>query len=366
MRASLALSALSLVLACACSSDPPGGGDGGGAASVAGSDGSTAGSAGSAGGGQGGSAGLGGSSGATSAGVGGSVPGSGGSSAQAGGAGASGGTPNGGGGTAGTSGGASGGGAGASGTSGGGNGNAGSGGGGSGVPITCDRAGMQAAVDAYIAGLEAGGYENVPLAITASYSENENRVGFGEGIWEDPMKVDFHRSLFDVMACASFTEIIVTDEAHPYVLGARIDVADGAISNISVIVTDEGDWAFDADRYLMYSEPEDWSVIPEADRLTREELHEDAASYFKYWGDRSVVVPWGMPCARIEGGEAYTGTRCDVGIPEETDFEPMPTDYLIDPDHGMVVLYVDFGNPDTHLFRILKTGIRYVHTLTVQ
>ena len=317
----------------------------------------------SAGAGKGGSAGAGGSSGATAGtGTGGTaLGGAGGASAQAGSAGKSG---SGGASSAGAAGSAGTlGSGGANGESGGGSG--GSAGGGSG-PVGCDRAGLQAAVDAYLAGLAAGNYENVPLATSATYSENENTLGFGEGIWEEPLNIDFHRSMFDVMECASFTEIIITDEAHPYVLGARIDVADGQISNISVIVTDEGDWLFDAGRYLMYSEPEDWSVVPEADRLTRQQLHDDAASYFKYWGDRSVVVPWGTPCARLEGGEAYTGTACDVGIPEGTDFEPMPTDYLVDPDYGMVVLYVDFGDPDTHLFRILKTGIRYVHTLTVQ
>jgi hypothetical protein len=232
--------------------------------------------------------------------------------------------------------------------------------------VGCDRAGLQAAVDYYLSGLAAGSYEGVPLAVTASYSENDNAVGFGQGIWEDPVKVDFHRSLLDVSACSTFTEIIITDEVHPYVLGVRVDVEDERISNVSVLATDEGDWLFNAAGYLRYSEPEDWSLVPEAERLSPERLHADAASYFEYWGDRSVVVPWGMPCARLEGGEAYSPNRCDLGIPEQTDFEPMPRDYLVDPEYGMVVLFVDFGMPDTHLFRVLQSGIRYVHTLTVQ
>ena len=374
MRARLTVAAVSLFLVCGCSSESPTD-EGGGA--TAGSAGSAA--SGTAGGGAAGSSGSAARGGAPSSGgsaTGGSGAGAGGLSgsgaAGAGGrAGAGSGGTNASGGSAGSDSAGASGTAGAStsgGTSSGGVGGSAVGGSGGGAagPVGCDRAGLTAAVDLYLEGLRTASYEALPLAPSATYTENENSVGFGEGLWEDPLTIDFHRSLLDVTECASFTEIIITNPAHPYVLGARIDVSDGNISSIDVLVTDEGDWLFDADRYLQYSEPEDWSEVPEAERLDRERLHDDAASYFKFWGDRSVEVPWGMPCARLEGGEAYTGTTCDVGIPEDTSFEPMPTDYLADPDHGMVVLYVNFGNPDTHLFRILDSGIRYVHTLTVQ
>jgi hypothetical protein len=54
-----------------------------------------------------------------------------------------------------------------------------------------------------------------------------------------------------------------------------------------------------------------------------------------------------------------------VGVPDQG-FAPQPRDHLVDVDYGMVVLLLNLGGADSHLFRILDTGIRYVHTLTVQ
>jgi hypothetical protein len=42
--------------------------------------------------------------------------------------------------------------------------------------------------------------------------------------------------------------------------------------------------------------------------------------------------------------------------------------YVVDPEIGAVVGFVHFGNenvPDSHLFRVEKGKLRYIHTLTV-
>jgi hypothetical protein len=53
-----------------------------------------------------------------------------------------------------------------------------------------------------------------------------------------------------------------------------------------------------------------------------------------------------------------------VGIPDQ-DFAPQPTGALIDVDRGMAVIFVNLPGPDSHWFRVNKSGIRYIHTLTV-
>jgi hypothetical protein len=240
--------------------------------------------------------------------------------------------------------------------------------GGSTATLGCDRAGLEAAASSYLAALQAGDPTIMPLAAGANYVENESSSAFGQGVWQAPVPVDFHRNLLDVQRCGTFTEVIAANASHPYVLGARLQVQDGQITEVEVVATDEGDWLFDADAYLQYSSGEDWSPVPEGERLTYEELRDGAEAYFAYWGDRSVEVPWGTPCARLEGG-AYTGdfagSSCDVGVPDQG-FAPQPRDHLVDVDYGMVVLLLNLGGADSHLFRILDTGIRYVHTLTVQ
>lgn len=61
-------------------------------------------------------------------------------------------------------------------------------------------------------------------------------------------------------------------------------------------------------------------MIPEEDRDTREVIQAAGDAYADLFNDKSVTVPWGTPCARLEGG-AYTGNgsdtdSCDVGVPD--------------------------------------------------
>ena len=251
--------------------------------------------------------------------------------------------------------------------------------------IDCSRAGLTAAVDSYLAALKAGDYTSMPLASAAKYSEYDNaskqdyRTGsvtpsiskFGEGLWKKPRTVDFHRNLIDVDSCASFSEVIINKDSKasndpPYVIGVRLDVSGGQISEVRVLATSTEDWAFTATGYYNYSTKEDWSELPVNQHLTRERLKSDAEAYFKYFRNKDVEVPWGTQCARLEGG-AYTGDRpgasCNIGVPNLN--MDLPTIWwLADVDYGMVVLFVYFGGADSHLFRILPTGYRYIHTLT--
>jgi len=250
--------------------------------------------------------------------------------------------------------------------------------GGVGGSVGCDRAGLQAAVDAYLAAMEAGDPSLMPLAAAATYEENAETVALGQGLWATPLHADQSLSLLDVSRCASFTEVIIATGSHDYVNGVRIDVSDGLVSAISVIATDADDWGFNGDTYLTYSSQEveggGWDEVPAAERYGYDELVAAGEAYFAFWGDKTVAVPWGVPCARLEGG-MYTGYRagadCSVGIPDQS-FAPRPNDSLADVDRGMSVIFLNLPGPDSHLFRVQKTypnmespGIRYVHTLTV-
>jgi len=136
-----------------------------------------------------------------------------------------------------------------------------------------------------------------------------------------------------------------------------------------VIVTDEDDWLFNAEKTLYYASKEDWGEIPEGRRQSREELQAAADAYLDLFMDKSVDVPWGTPCARLEGS-AYTGRgqptdSCNVGVPDNV---PM-TDrrYVIDPVVGSVAVFLRMGEnkrPDAHVFRVEDGKIRFIHTIT--
>jgi hypothetical protein len=222
--------------------------------------------------------------------------------------------------------------------------------------------------------MNAGDHTIMPLASNAKYIENDNsaryrdrEVQFGKGLWETPIQHDHHMNLIDEQECSTFTEIIASKNNPQYLNGARLKVKDNQISEVYVIVTVKGDWLFNADDYLKYSTAEDWSELPVAQRLSRERLISDARSYFEYFNDKTATAAWGIPCARLEGG-VYTGdgpnSSCNVGVPSNVNINISSFKYLVDVNHGMVVIFFFFGGADSHLFRILPTGFRYIHTLT--
>ena len=82
----------------------------------------------------------------------------------------------------------------------------------------CTRADLQSAVDSYLAAQGKGTPSGMRLAPAVKYSENMQDASIDKGVLRTPLKIDFHRSLLDTDACETFTEVIVTDANHPYVL----------------------------------------------------------------------------------------------------------------------------------------------------
>lgn len=242
----------------------------------------------------------------------------------------------------------------------------------------CSRERLKEIADQYRAAQASGRaiMHMKPMGEWVNYYENFelSSMTFG-GVIASPQKVDWDRSFYDTVACQVYVESIITDPAHPYVLATIIrgtgspGSPPGTVSGFDVIVSDQDDWLFDASKTLYYAQREDWSEIPEARRNTREELRAAADAYLDLFKDKSVQVPWGTPCARLEGS-AYTGRgqptdSCNVGVPEN--IEMAERRYVIDPVVGSVAVFLRMGpnkRPDAHVFRIEAGKIRYVHTVT--
>jgi len=232
----------------------------------------------------------------------------------------------------------------------------------------CTRADLQSAVNSYIAAQR--GSASLPLAPSAKYVENTVESSFDKGIVKTPLKIDFTRSLLDTEICETFTEVIVTDKSHPYVLGVRLKVANGGrISELETLVTDADDWLFNADNYLKYSPVEDWGVIPAGSRDSRQTLIAAANAYFDVFDDNSVKVPWGTPCNRLEGGirtgRGMPDDSCNVGVP--SGMKLTNRRFIADPETGSVVGFIRWPSsvPDSHVFRVEGGKLRFVHSLTV-
>lgn len=244
----------------------------------------------------------------------------------------------------------------------------------------CTRAFLKAAADDYIAAQQGGQPSGVTAFTTPTlmYTENAKALNISTGTLSIPIKVDYNFSAYDTVRCATFTELIAATNPHPYVIHTRMVFGqdDGKADLIESIVTDQGDWLFNATGTLDLVKPESWPVIPKEKQDTRAVVQSVGDAYFDRFGNVSVTVPWGPPCYRVEGGLNARGTlHNDTGFCEQawpsTIHVPYRR-YVVDEEVGVVDMFVGFPGldrtqgqnpmPDSHLFRVENGKIKYVHT----
>lgn len=239
---------------------------------------------------------------------------------------------------------------------------------------TCTRDELKAATAAYVRAQRTGNLAGLPLAANARFLENMNTVERSAGLWNTALPIAHEMSFHDDQRCKTFTEIIVTQGGHPYVIGTRLYMHDGKVIRVDSLVTDKGDWLFNANAYLKYSQREDWSDLFKYQKTEPREMIRGANAYLDGFADKFTDIPWGTPCARLEGG-AYTDRNndphasCEVGLPAGVLYI-VNRDYLIDTEKGVINIFCRFGNstsgmPDSHTFRFIDGKIRAVHTLSV-
>jgi len=172
--------------------------------------------------------------------------------------------------------------------------------------------------------------------------------------------------------------LIAASNPHPYVIATRMLLTDHKITAIESIISDKGDWAFNATGYLYWNSLENWDPIPVEKRDSRAVIQAAGDAYFDRFQNVSVDVPFGNPCARLEGG-AYTGAgrldqnSCNLGGLPST-IVVSNRRYVVDEEIGVVDIYLGFPGldrtqgqnpmPDSHAFRVEEGKIRYIHTVS--
>jgi hypothetical protein len=232
----------------------------------------------------------------------------------------------------------------------------------------CDRELLQGIANDWVSAIEQGTMMTMQLGEWVEYNENFKRGSLGSFL-TPAREVDWHLALLDTTTCQVFVEAVMLDEERPIVTATQIGNGFFGVGPFENIVTDEGDWLFDPQATYEYARREDWSEIPEGERATREELIAAADAYLDLFNDPTVEVPWGEPCARLEGG-VYTGrgeptASCNIGVPEGV--ELVNRRYVVDEAKGAVNVILEFGDnalPDSHTFRVEGGKLRYVHTAT--
>src|SRR5262245_62157024 len=91
-------------------------------------------------------------------------------------------------------------------------------------PAVCTRADLQAAVDSYVAAQKSGDASKIAFADKSVFKENMADVEKGGGLWNTALPVALSRSFLDTTRCKTFSEVIVTQGDHQYVIGTRLYV----------------------------------------------------------------------------------------------------------------------------------------------
>lgn len=252
----------------------------------------------------------------------------------------------------------------------------------------CTRAFLQEAAALYLKAIDLGQPSVLPLTAATTYGENDVvlPIAGNASVFAAPIKVDFSRSLLDTTQCATFTELTSTQPSHPYVIHTQIfydtttSPAAPTISKIQSVVSDAGDWLFNATAFLQWTTYETWSAIPPALLDTRSTIKAAGDAYLDQWGNVSHPVPFATACSRLEGG-LYTGARNLTGNSCPMGAFPSPLNitrrrYVIDEELGAMDIFNDFpflessypldkATPSSNLFRVEKGLIRYIHEVSV-
>jgi hypothetical protein len=237
----------------------------------------------------------------------------------------------------------------------------------------CTRESLKAIVDKYIEAQTAGDPTKMPLTDNVKVKVNAKDTSLEKSILKQSLKIDFNLSIYDVDSCRTFTEVIVANSTPAYVIGTRLRIKDEKITEITMIVTKQGDWLFNAKDFLKYAKQQDWYILPEKERSTREKLIDAGNQYLDIFNGDFDGLPWGAPCYRIEGGATTfkgdtTTDECKVKDGELMPGKPFligQRDFVVDVDLGTSNVFCAFCVLDSHMFRLVNGHYRYVHTLTV-
>jgi hypothetical protein len=246
------------------------------------------------------------------------------------------------------------------------------------VSAACSRPMLENAATAYIQAQAAGQPNLLPLSSNVSYLENDALIDIKKSVLSQPITIDFNRSLYDTLSCSTFTEISAATNKNPYVIATRLLFTNDKITAIESVVADAGDWAFNAAGQLSWTKKEKWDTIPEGKQDKRAVIQAAADAYLDSWGDGTVKVPYGTPCARLEGG-MYTGDKSPstntCKMPEfPKPFKITNRRYVVDEELGGVAVFNDFpfidktrpnGTSSTNFLRVEGGSIRYIHEITV-
>lgn len=233
----------------------------------------------------------------------------------------------------------------------------------------CERTLLARTVQDYFSALAAHDSARLPLAASPKYTENGKTLQLGEGLWKTAGMLKFKRSALDTQTCGSVTESVVAEGNTDIVVGLRLELVSGKITEIETIVVREDDYASNP-MALIGTASDDWeSVLPENQRASREELMLFVTRYFSLFPRGGCN--FASECQRFENG--FTPGACSIGLScsmsNDMSRPVMPTRLaLIDVEAGIAVGFTMFQNryTDFHMFKVRGGKVVSLHAVLAE
>jgi hypothetical protein len=168
----------------------------------------------------------------------------------------------------------------------------------------CDRACLEGFVDRYLEAMAANDPSKVKLSPRLKLTENAAILTPGDGLWRTATGLGSYRFKFaDPDSQQAGAVAVVLENGVEQLLGLRIKVAGGAITEAEMLLSRKGEGQTLVTDSLKTPLPELLQAVPPARRSSRAELTAVADKYFTAIekGD-GAIVPFARDGFRIENG----------------------------------------------------------------
>jgi hypothetical protein len=225
----------------------------------------------------------------------------------------------------------------------------------------CSRDALKAMAANYFRAVETHSMPALPTAANVRITENAVEIKPGEGLFKTGGKAQLQRTIVDTGRCSTLTQAVmdetVAGKTAPALMAVRLKTDSGKVSEIETVIARTGDFAFKP-QGVLDTRDQDWTtMMPAAQRRTRESLNAQADKYYVMFENHAVDPGFATPCSRWENG-TFTTPKGDCSWKDSVMTHPRRRFPVTDVELGVTAAITNFRDDwlDVHIFKFNKDG----------
>jgi hypothetical protein len=173
---------------------------------------------------------------------------------------------------------------------------------------SCTRDSLKATAASYFKAVETHTMSALHTAANVRITENAAEIKPGEGFFRTGGKAQLQRTIIDTGKCSTLTQAVMDEsgKTSPVLMAVRLKSEGGRVSEIETVIARTSDFAFKP-QGVLDTKDQDWeTLMPAAQRRTRQFLNGQADKYYQMFEDHKVDPGFATPCNRWENGTLTT------------------------------------------------------------